>query len=209
MRNEFCKSRISTRFRFAKGFKARLSLTILISFAACTAHASETDVANAILKDQFREYELAVEKDFQAEVIYKEWGKDAKISFAPQAADLNRDGLPDLVFFALAKGSAKTSSVGSQQVAIRHAILLACHGLAEQAQYKCFKVVERDMHYPLWFFHSIVQDIEKVKCPDADPSMKGAAISVNPALGLEFSMYWFNGTSYQLYDYSSCETGNC
>src|SRR3990172_948649 len=103
MRNESYKSRISTRFRFtsvlAKDLKVRLSAAILIFFAYCTAHASETDIANAILKDQFPEYELAVEKDFQAEVIYNEWGKDANISFVPRTADLNRDSLPDLVFF--------------------------------------------------------------------------------------------------------------
>lgn len=182
--------------------KILVHASLLLSLNTYASDGSVHGVADEILKNQFPSYRLAIERDFQTEVIFGEWGKNAKISFAPQTGDFNKDSIADLVFFALEKNATKIITVDGKNYNTKQTVLLVCHG-SNKSRYNCFKIIDKYMPHPLWWFYS-VSTIPKTKCPyEKNLFIEGQVVYVTPALGNSDTVYWFNGMEYH-----SCSFGD-
>lgn len=170
---------------------------LLIAFCLFPVHseASSYDVVYKIINKQFPSYRLATEKDFQIEVIYGEWGKDKGITFEPKVGDLNGDSIKDYVFVAVEKEPIKIIIINGKAFKKKHTIFLACHG-QKNKKFKCFKLKEGSMPYPLWWLYSITNVKNTMKCEYQDMSVVGTVVVIEPALGNIWSMYKFDGIKY-------------
>ena len=169
----------------------------LIFILSFNLYSSEIDAAKKIIKNHFPSYRLAIENDFQTKVIYGEWGKDTGIKFTPQFGDFNNDSIQDLAFYIIKKEPFTKITISGKEYNQKYAILLSCHGTT-QSKYECFQVIEKDMIYPFWNFHAVINNMKKIECAaDGVKKVEGSVIIVNPALGNVFSVYWFNEGYYE------------
>ena len=177
--------------------KYRYFISCLILLLSFNSYSSEIDIAKKIIKNKFPSYRLAEEKDFQTKVIYGEWGKDKGVKFTPQFGDFNNDSIQDLAFYIITKEPFTKIKTSGKEYKQKSAILLSCHG-ATHSKYECFQVIEEDMIYPFWHFHTVVNNVKTIECASGIiKKTESSIISVNPALGNVYSVYWFSEGYYQ------------
>jgi len=188
---------MSTKYRYFIGF-----IIFLISF---NSYSSEIDLARNIIKMHFSSYTLAEEKDFQTKVIYGEWGEGNNngVKFTPQFGDFNNDSIQDLAFYIITKEPFTEIKISGKEYKQKYAMLVSCHGTT-QSKYECFQVIEKDMIYPFWEFHTVVNNVKNIQCAGGNKNkVNGSAIYVNPALGNVNSVYWYSSG-----EYLSCSQGD-
>lgn len=154
---------------------------------------------------------MAIEENFIDDEDYSAWNKSehaGSVTLSPQIGDLNGDSIPDVLLVALSKNSfdKKVLSNGKiiKEFYEKHLLILACHGTDNPNYYYCKIIDEYDTQYPpSWLFKPRIVDVKGTQCEIEEKTIVNNAIDLNHSLGSVYSLYWFDGSTYQ-----SCSFGD-